>query len=584
MTGARGWRIGVGLIWLAAAIILSWLFRARILAGTPADGDDYLRLLEVRDWLAGQSWFDVTQYRMNPPTGGAMHWSRLVDLPIAGGLALLVPIVGARAAEAVTVTLVPLALLAGVMAAAAATTFRLLGSAKAAVGAAALLLMTPFVMAQLFPTRIDHHGWQLLMAAITTAMLVGERSVRAGLIAGVALGFWLAVSIEGLPFAVAAAGATVLRWLVDPVERARLTGLMLGLAGSALLFFAATQPLAAWSGSACDALSPAHLAALATAALGTVAVVRLGEGWPLPIRVAAIGGVAVCAALLFLARAPACAADPFGGLDPLVHRVWYLHVSEGLPIWRQPAGDMVGIIAFPLIGLAGALRSWRGTQAGSLPGGNWATLILLLLASLAIALLVKRASGVAHLIAIPGAIALIAALAGRSLASPLLPIRLFGTTLACIALTPVASAWLGTAMFANAAAPARKIAGACDERAALSPLGHLPPSNLLAPLDAGPPLLAFTPHRIVAAGYHRNDAAMAEVIRAFTGDPHLARQIVARRGISYVVVEPGSNEARLYAEMNPAGLMARLRAGRPPAWLEGMPLGCSNFSIWRVRG
>jgi hypothetical protein len=77
---------------------------------------------------------------------------------------------------------------------------------------------------------------------------------------------------------------------------------------------------------------------------------------------------------------------------------------------------------------------------------------------------------------------------------------------------------------------------------------------------------------------------MAEVIRAFTGDPQAARQIVARRGISYVVVEPGSNEARLYAEMNPAGLMARLRAGRPPAWLERMPLGCSNFSIWRVRG
>ncbi|OYW46292.1 MAG: hypothetical protein B7Z31_15785, partial [Rhodobacterales bacterium 12-65-15] len=52
------------------------------------DGDDLTRLQQVRDWLAGQSWFDTTQYRILPPEGVSIHWSRYVDLGIA---AFLVP-------------------------------------------------------------------------------------------------------------------------------------------------------------------------------------------------------------------------------------------------------------------------------------------------------------------------------------------------------------------------------------------------------------------------------------------------------------------------------------------------------------
>ena len=47
------------------------------------DNDSLLRLVEVRDLLAGQGWFDLHQYRMGPEGGFVMHWSRLVDAPIA---------------------------------------------------------------------------------------------------------------------------------------------------------------------------------------------------------------------------------------------------------------------------------------------------------------------------------------------------------------------------------------------------------------------------------------------------------------------------------------------------------------------
>ncbi|OYW62342.1 MAG: hypothetical protein B7Z31_01275, partial [Rhodobacterales bacterium 12-65-15] len=59
---------------------------SELLAG--GGGDDLMRLQQVRDWLGGQSWFDTTQYRILPPEGVSIHWSRYVDLGIA---AFLVP-------------------------------------------------------------------------------------------------------------------------------------------------------------------------------------------------------------------------------------------------------------------------------------------------------------------------------------------------------------------------------------------------------------------------------------------------------------------------------------------------------------
>ena len=38
-----------------------------------------MRLVEVRDWLAGQAWFDLHQYRLDPPDGVQMHWTRVLD-------------------------------------------------------------------------------------------------------------------------------------------------------------------------------------------------------------------------------------------------------------------------------------------------------------------------------------------------------------------------------------------------------------------------------------------------------------------------------------------------------------------------
>src|SRR5262249_8059017 len=50
---------------------------------TLLDTDDAMRLVEVRAFLAGQGWFDMTELRVAPPLGYETHWSRLIDAGLA---------------------------------------------------------------------------------------------------------------------------------------------------------------------------------------------------------------------------------------------------------------------------------------------------------------------------------------------------------------------------------------------------------------------------------------------------------------------------------------------------------------------
>ena len=79
-----------------------------------ADTDDAMRLVVVRDFLGGQGWYDSIQHRLNTPYGAEMHWSRLVDLPLAVILAALRLVFGGLA-ETILGFLWPALLLFGLL-------------------------------------------------------------------------------------------------------------------------------------------------------------------------------------------------------------------------------------------------------------------------------------------------------------------------------------------------------------------------------------------------------------------------------------------------------------------------------------
>ena len=79
-----------------------------------ADTDDAMRMVTVRDLLAGQDWYDHLQHRLNAPFGAEIHWSHLVDAAI-GGLVLLCGPLAGRMAETLAACAWPLLLLLGLL-------------------------------------------------------------------------------------------------------------------------------------------------------------------------------------------------------------------------------------------------------------------------------------------------------------------------------------------------------------------------------------------------------------------------------------------------------------------------------------
>src|SRR5262245_58640260 len=96
----RRWRSILVIAWLLYALFVISTRQANIAAFALPDTDDNLRMAQVRAWLDGQGWYDLVQHRFDPAHGGAnIHWSRLVDLPIAGLILLFKPLVGGADAE-----------------------------------------------------------------------------------------------------------------------------------------------------------------------------------------------------------------------------------------------------------------------------------------------------------------------------------------------------------------------------------------------------------------------------------------------------------------------------------------------------
>jgi hypothetical protein len=566
-------------IWLAVGAVMTWLNWPSIDDRRFRDPDDAMRLLQVRDWLGGQSWFDVTQYRLNDPAGVPMHWSRLVDVPIAGTILLARPFLGREGAETAALIFVPLLTLGICMALVHAIASRLL-TRRAALVAALAVPVSLGGLTQMCVTRIDHHGWQIVLALVTVLAAMGERQRRSGAIAGVAMALWLNISIEGLPFAAAVGALFALRWLADRSAANRLRAYLAALAGASLLVFGLTHAPSTWLAQPRDVVGSAHLAAFVVAALVAALAVRPNVDLP-GSRLAVLVGVGVATLAAMFAVDPRWLSGPFGMLDPLVRALWYPTVDEGLAVWQVPWSEAATSLAQPLVGLAGAwLGLRRSVNAQREP---WATYFVLLGAVTIAGVFVLRAETAASVISLPGT-ALLCQLAYRRARklSLMLP-RAIATTAALGVMTPAYAVPLSIARTDQRAQTAFAGFQNCIKRSEVMKLRALPAGEIAAPLDITPTILLHTAHRAIGSGHHRNITGMRDVIRLFILPPAGGVPIIATRHVDYVVLCPGAHELTRYARWS-GGLSAMLRDGTPPQWLEPIHVpGVRALRVWRVR-
>jgi hypothetical protein len=545
------------------------------------DPDDLMRLQQVRDWLAGQSWFDVTQYRVDPPHGLPMHWSRLLDVPLAAIILLVRPFAGQPAAELAACIVVPFLTYAALGGLIARITRQIFDSRGLALLAAVFYGFDPGGYALAHPLRIDHHGWQAVCGLAIVSALLGKRSPRRVAIAGFAAALWMHISLEGIVFAAACGAGLGLRWVLQPERERTALPVYLGtLTLASLALFLVAHGGALFDRTFCDAVSPVHMTLFALAAIGSWVALRYADRGPVT-RLGVLGVTAIACAALYKIWAPQCSAGAFAMLTPLDVKLWYSLVAEGQPIWHEPVHEIAGWLGFPLIGLVGVMIEYRSPRRSPI-------LIdygFLLLVATAIGVLVLRAGAVSNILAIPGALMLV-----RMISKPIQTLRLpvarivaqAGTVLL---LLPVAPAVLAVSVVTPPAGEKRagEAFERCTDLARIRGLDALPTGLWLSDLDFASAIVAGTPHSVIAASYHRTPLAMDDVLRFFATDEVQARAVVERKRPAYVYFCPDSNSARGLARAAPSGIATRLIAGRPPAWLKPISIpGLADARIYSV--
>ncbi len=571
---------GVLVIWLVTSLAMLGILWGRLDVASFSDADDALRLQQVRDWLAGQSWFDVTQYRVAPPAGVPMHWTRIVDLPIAALIVMLRPLLGTAQAEVIASIAVPLLTLLATMMLAANLAARRFGPQAGLVAALLVTFALP-VSIRMMPLRIDHHAWQYFLALAAFGSITGGRPGRGGALAGLALAASLAISLEALPLAMVFAGVCTLRlWRGDGRW---LGAFMAGLALGAVALFLGTRGLNDLADH-CDALSPVHLAVLLWAAAGCALVLPRLRRHPPMLSLLVLGLFGAGAAAIMGLRAPQClGADAFAALDPIVRSVWLDAITEGLPVWRQSAAVAFTALLPPLLGLIACWRLWRRAP-DAVARQEMIDMALLLAGATLIGTLVLRVSGVACLFAAVPAAWQVQEQLARWSAERLLLRRMLRVPLIVGLLMPWAYAIAPYAV-TRPSPPARdKAPIPCNFRALAPTMAAMPRTTVLAGLDLGPALLATSPHNVVATGHHRGNAAMRDLIIAFLGPDHGARRIMQKYGATLVLTCPAGRETQRYIKMAPDGFMAHLAQDKAPQWLVPVDVPpASGIRVWRLR-
>jgi hypothetical protein len=573
-------------LWLAATVAIAW---PSINGGVfdAMSTDDAMRLVQVRDWIGGQGWFDLFQHRLDPP-GASMHWSRVVDVPLAALILLLRPLIGTHGAETVTLFLWPLLLFAAALMLVAAIARQMSGRVtNAQITAVMLAVLSAPALIHFRPGAIDHHNAQivLLLALVLLTSQIEQSALKAAL-GGLAASLSLAIGIEMLP-AIAAIGITVFGlfvWRGASVSR-QVAAFGAALAASSLLLAPALLPLPSLALPVCDAFGGPVLLLVAGGGISLMIMVgidRLHSTLRLRLATGAASAIALVGA--FLSLFAGCIASPYAQLDPLVTSLWVDKVVESMSLatmLQLTPQKVLGFYGFPLMTMGfSAAALIRSNPPGRF---RWIVGIMTLAALVGLSFWEMRAAAAASMVAAP-----IFAASLVTLRPTLAPGR--SLVLLALAVSPASFAALGLSakplidvVFKPQMTIAERDASTCQTVSDVASMTRLPKGRVMAPIDLGPMILVDTDHAVFAAPYHRNNDGIVAMLKLMLAPGPAARQILSDRRVDYVVTCSAAPEQDL-VNLAPDGLAARLGRGETPDFLEPLDLGPAHkISVWRVR-
>ena len=504
-------------------------------------------------------------------------------MPLAGLILLLRPLVGGPGAERWAVAIAPLLPYLLLLFSLALTTRRLVDK-RAFPLVFLALFFAGSTNGMFMPLRIDHHGWQLALLALSMSAIADPRRLRGGITLGMSSALSLAIGLEMIIYLAIAAAVTVLSWVQDREERERLGAYALALsAGTALAFliFASNDN----RHPVCDALSPVWLSdALLGGALLFVLARLSPAGWKQRLALAAGAGVIVAA--FHGLTWPDCLRR-LEGVAPDVQRLWLDNVKEARPVYRHGWRIASLVLALPITGAIGwGVLAWisrrdpdrlrRVLGAGAI--GLTASLLLFWQA---------RTGPAAQMIATIGAAALVWTVLPLAWNSKSSIVRVLGAFAVVIAGAGAAVPFVLNFVPETPSTPRQKAIGRANQLCAsmwgMRPVALQPKGMVFTFVDHGPRLITVTHHDAVIGPYHRNGQQIVDVMQAFRGNADDARRTIAKYRSDYLLICPDSSTTTIFMADAPRGFYGQLMRGQVPGWLTPVDLPKdSPFRMWRV--
>ncbi len=543
------------------------------------DNDDVMRLVEVRDLLGGQGWFDLVQLRLGLEGGTQMHWSRLIDLPIAGLISLFGPIFGPDKAEMLALAVWPIFLAVPLLMVMGLAGRRIAGTPGMhfCFGLTAIFVVTSN---RFLGGAIDHHNVQLLLAAVMAAMLVDlSGRITSGVVAGVAAALAIAIGAETTPLVAIVCAIVALQWALVGRDAARATiafGLSLAVTLSAAFFL--TVPPHLYRVATCDNLSIAFysLALVGGSVLAASAAFVSDRGTPMRFAALGVSGSLVLAVALVVA--PQCLGNPLASLDPLLIELWLNNVAEAQSFSTVLALQPENLAAYYFCGAFGSLvcawRIWRGDRVRL-----HLILIGLVAANLAIALVQVRAMAFSNLLAILPLSVLLVDLRAWSQGGTRGAAASLAYVLALVAAVPAVWAIGGTVAsdgLGGLKTDAVSNAQSCLTGSALSDIAALAPSTIVGPSDIGASILRHTKHRVLSAPYHRNADGILLELKIGLATPVEAKAMLSRLNNPVLVFCANDVQIGMITRREPQGFYAQLAANRVPDFLTPLPVSAGS--------
>ena len=581
----REWKWIVLLCWLGFCAWMIFDRWSQIRWFGLGDTDDNMRIMQVRAWLHGQGWYDLRNYRMNPPSGANIHWSRLVDLPIAGLILGLRPFLGGAGAERWAVAIAPMLPYLMLLFSIALTARRLLGPGAYLLAFCALFFAGSN-NGMFTPERIDHHGWQLALLALSISAIADPRQLRGGLVLGLSTALSLAIGLEMLIYLALAGVAMVLFWVEDVEERDRLVAYALSLGGGTACCFLVFASNDNWY-AVCDALSPVWLsdALVGSAAMFTLASLSPAN-WKSRLALALGAGIVVAA---FHALAWPHCLQRLEGVSPEVEQLWLSHVKEARPFYRHGWRIATLIITLPITGVVGwgllAASKWndhelRRRVMGAAVPCIAATLLLFWQ---------TRTGPAAQMTAVVGGAALIFILLPNAWNSRMSALRVFGAFFVFIlgagAVVPLVLDFIPEPKPTKRDTEIGRANYLCGTLWGLRPVALQPRGRVMTFVDLGPRLITVTPHDSVTGPYHRNGQQIADVMNFWRGSAERAHALAMKYRSNYVLSCPNSSTSTIFTSEAPKGFYVQLERGQVPSWLTPVKLPKdSPYRMWKVVG